>query len=59
MVNRRVIMNRTPHKPLMQPFTPGKTVVGGLRRSVSTPSLAPPASSIKQPTTTTKKKMKS
>lgn len=59
MANRRGIMNRTPYKPLIQPFTPGKAMGGGLRRSVSTPSLAPPAPSIKQPTTTTKKKLKS
>lgn len=63
MVNRRVLLNRTPHKPLVQPFTPGKSAAGGsgygMRRSISTPSLAVTASTTKKPPTTAKRKLKS
>lgn len=60
MANRRGL-SRTPHKPLVQPYTPGKTVgkVAGMRRSVSTPSLISQQPATRHPTTSqTTRKMK-
>ncbi|KAG0718459.1 Kinesin-like protein KIF18A [Chionoecetes opilio] len=49
IANRRA-MNRTPHKALLQSFTPGKGVAKetGMRRSVSTPSLLSQQSSTRK-----------
>ena len=53
-------MSRTPHKGVVQPFTPGKGGVkeGGMRRSISTPSLLSQHSSTRPLTASTKRKLK-